>query len=58
MDKLTYSPKEAAKAIGIALPTVYELAASKGFPAIKVGRRILIPIDALQRWLEESAKNN
>ena len=39
--------------MGISRPTAYELCNRKDFPAIRVTpRRIIIPVDGLQRWLE------
>lgn len=54
--KTTYSPKEVADILGICLPAVYELCGRKDFPAIRVTpRRIIVPVDGLQRWLEEQS---
>jgi len=33
----------------------YELARRKDFPAIRIGRRIVIPKAAFERWLEQAA---
>lgn len=47
---------ELAEALGISKPTAYELCNRKDFPAIHVTpRRIIIPVDGLQRWLEEQS---
>lgn len=47
---------ELAEALGISKPTAYELCSRKDFPAIRVTpRRIIIPVDGLQRWLEEQS---
>lgn len=35
----------------ISLPKAYELVKKKDFPTIKVGTRILIPVDAFKEWL-------
>lgn len=52
MEKLTLSVTEAAEVIGISRPAMYNLIHSEGFPKKVVGRRILIPVKALERWLE------
>ena len=52
---LCYNLKEGAKAAGVSPPTMRALVHSAGFPALRVGRRILIPIAGLERWLEEQA---
>lgn len=47
---------ELAEALGISKPTAYELCNRADFPAIRVTtRRIIIPVDGLQRWLEEQS---
>lgn len=51
MDKTTMSVQELAMQMGISLPKAYELAKKPGFPSIRIGTRILIPIDAFREWL-------
>lgn len=61
MEKLGFSKRaidvdELAEALGISKPTAYELCNRADFPAIRVTpRRIIIPVDGLQRWLEEQS---
>ena len=52
LDKLAYSPTEAAQALGISRPTIYQLLHRADFPSLKIGARTLIPVDGLKRWLE------
>lgn len=54
-DKLCYSVPELAKVLGISRPKAYELVKRDGFPSITVGKRIIIPTSALERWLDENA---
>lgn len=54
-DKLCYSVPELAKVLGISRPKAYELVKRDGFPSIAVGKRIIIPASALERWLDENA---
>lgn len=54
-DKLALNSKEAAAALGISLPTFYELSGRSDFPVIRVGRRVLVPVDGLRRWLDEQS---
>ena len=42
-----------AKLLGISQSSGYELMHEKGFPAIKIGSRIVIPRDKLIAWIEE-----
>ena len=54
-EKLAYSAKEAAAALGISLPTFYELSNRADFPCIRVGRRVLVPMDSLKKWLAKES---
>ncbi len=56
MEKLTFSVDEMAAAVGISRPKAYELVNSEGFPVIRVGRRIRIPVAALENWLLEQSQ--
>lgn len=53
--KLTYSVAEAAEALGVGKSKMYQIIKIKGFPVIMVGNRRLIPIKALERWIDEQA---
>ena len=55
MEKLAYNSKEAAQALGVSLPTFYELSNRTDFPCIRLGRRVLIPVDGLKAWLEKES---
>ncbi len=55
-DKLTVSVDEMASMLGISRPVAYELTKREGFPAVRVSeRRIIVPVEALKRWLNEQA---
>lgn len=56
MDKLTYSPSEAAEVLGVSRPTVYTLIKRDGFPAFKVGARTLVSVDGLREWVRRQTK--
>ena len=51
MEKTTMSVQELSAQMGISLPKAYELVKSPDFPTIKVGTRILIPIEAYKEFL-------
>ncbi len=51
--KMAISTPELAKVLGVCEKTAYDLANSKGFPSFRLGRRILIPTDALREWLNK-----
>lgn len=55
MDRLTVTVPEMAEMLGIGRIKAYELANIKGFPAIRLGKRIVVPVDQLKKWLEERA---
>ena len=52
VERLAYRPAEAAVALGVSRPTVYQLMHRTDFPSLKIGTRTLIPVDGLKRWLE------
>lgn len=56
VEKKTYSVEEAAQAVGISTRYMYDLVKTDGFPVIQVGRRLLVPIKALDLWLEEQSQ--
>lgn len=55
-EKKTYSVAEAAKVLGISAKSMYDLARTKGFPTIQVGKRLLISIKGLEKWIEEQSQ--
>ena len=52
--KLALSVTEFALAIGISKPSVYNLIASNGFPALRVGKRWIIPAKEVEKWLTDN----
>ena len=48
MEKATMSVQELASQLGISLPKAYELVKRPGFPVLRIGTRILIPVDAFR----------
>ena len=55
MEKTTMSVQELSSQMGISLPKAYELVKTPGFPTIRIGTRILIPVDAYKKWLNKNA---
>lgn len=51
MERLTMTVEEAGKQLGVSRPVAYELAKRPDFPAIRVGRRILVSSEGLRQWL-------
>lgn len=56
-NRLTINTKEAAKRLNICENSMRILVNSKGFPKIKCGRRILIPIKAFEEWVNKTDNN-
>ena len=51
---LMLSVPEMAAALGISRAGAYELAQSEGFPALRIGTRIVIPKDELREWIKRN----
>jgi|LSQX01.1.fsa_nt_gb excisionase family DNA binding protein len=58
MEKLAISIEEFAKSTGIGRSKAFELSKQPGFPIVRLGRRIIIPVDALKAWLENQVEEN
>ncbi|MFW6175160.1 MAG: helix-turn-helix domain-containing protein [Chloroflexota bacterium] len=50
-EKLVYSPAEAQRLLGLGRTTVYERIRDGSLPAVRIGRRLMIPREALLRML-------
>ena len=48
------SVPEMAAALGISRAGAYELVRTEGFPALKIGSRIVIPKDELRWWVKQN----
>ncbi len=53
--RMTLTVTEVAKLLGIGRSAAYNAARRGEIPSIRIGRRILIPSAALERFLQESA---
>lgn len=54
MEKLAYSVLEMQKALGIGRNAAYQLVSRADFPTVHVGKRIVIPVEALKEWLKKN----
>ena len=43
---------QVAAVLGISRAGAYELVHSEGFPALKIGGRIVVPKDRLREWID------
>lgn len=55
-EKLTLSVPEAAALIGVSSSKMYEIVRIHGFPAIRVGKRVLVNAKKLEAWLDETTE--
>jgi len=53
--KVALNMAEFASVMSIGRNKAFELARQPGFPAVRVGRRVIIPVDALKAWLDRRA---
>ena len=51
LEKTTLSVQELAAQLGISLPVAYELVKRPDFPSLRIGARILVPVESFQLWL-------
>ena len=58
MEKTTMNVRDLSIQMGISLPKAYDLAKSPGFPSFRIGKRILIPVDAVREWLADASRKN
>ena len=54
--QLTYSAAEVAEQLGISVSKVYQLAKIKGFPTVKMGKRMRFSKKGLETWVEDQAQ--
>ena len=54
-DATYISVDEMAKLLSIARVTAYQLTKMSGFPCFYIGKRIIIPLRALNEWAEKQA---
>ncbi len=58
IEKVVLSMAELAAAMGIGRSKAYELTHRPGFPVVRLGRRVVIPVDSLKIWLEDQTKSD
>jgi len=49
----TITPKEIAARLGISTAYAYRMIKQKQLPGIRIGRRVIVPSDLFNRWLEQ-----
>ena len=53
IDKFTFSVPETAEVLGISRALAYELIARKQLPAVRLGRRLVVPRHAIDTLLQD-----
>ncbi|MBA7466789.1 hypothetical protein ES707_01981 [subsurface metagenome] len=53
-NKLTITVPEAARMLGISRGLAYEMAREGAIPTLRFGRRVVVPLAAIDRLLQES----
>lgn len=54
--KKNLTVKELMEYMGVSRATAYELVNSEGFPAFKIGKKILVNVDLLKEWIRENVE--
>lgn len=55
MEILAYTPTTLAEAMHASRPTVYRWMRIPGFPVVRLGGCVRIPVKAFEQWLNEQA---
>lgn len=53
MEKMALNVTEAAAALGVSRPVVYQLMRREDFPSFKIGSRTLVSAAGLREWVEK-----
>ena len=56
IERLAVSVPEVAKMLGISRNSAYNAVAHKSIPSLRIGKRIIVPLAALERLLTEGQK--
>lgn len=55
-EKLMLSVNELGKYLGIGRTLAYQLSRSEGFPVLKIGKRVLVPVEGLKDWVSKNVE--
>jgi excisionase family DNA binding protein len=55
MERMTFSVEEAGERLGLGRNSVYEAVKRGDIPSIRIGGRILVPRQALERLLDKAS---
>ena len=54
-NSLVITVRDMADRLKISMPTAYSLTERPGFPVIRIGRKKLVLVSELERWISEQA---
>lgn len=54
-DRVAFTVKEAADAIGVSVPTMHNYLHTTGFPAYKIGGKVFVDAAGLRKWSAQNA---
>ena len=57
VEKLGFSVDEFREAYGLGRNAAYEVVNRADFPAVRIGRRIIIPVDEVKVWMKKQISN-
>ncbi len=57
-EPLAVGRHQAAQMLGISERLLWTWTNAKSIPHVRIGARVLYPVDELRRWLEDSARSN
>lgn len=55
VERLAYTPTEAAEVASVSRPTIYRWMKMDGFPVARIGGCTRIPVEAFKLWLNQQA---
>ena len=58
LDRLAFTPTEAAEVASVSRPTIYRWMRLEGFPVARIGGCTRIPAEAFKLWIDQQAGVN
>jgi len=52
---ITLNANQVAKTLGISRAGAYDLLNSKGFPTIRIGKRLVVPKEHFIKWMDQQS---
>ena len=53
LERLLLRPSEAAELLGVSRSKLYELIADGNIPTVQIGKRLRIPVEELEAWIQD-----